>query len=49
MKATFNDIAKHSFDQAAATARQITCTESDDFIEGRAALAEKRPANFKGK
>jgi len=49
MKATFNDIAKHSFDQAAATARQITCNESDDFIEGRAALAEKRPANFKGK
>ena len=49
MKATFNDIAKLSFDQAAATARQITCVESDDFAEGRAALSEKRPANFKGK
>ncbi len=49
MKATFNDIAKLGFDQAAATARQITCIDSDDFIEGRAALSEKRPANFKGR
>ncbi|WP_169543524.1 enoyl-CoA hydratase/isomerase family protein [Sneathiella aquimaris] len=48
MKATFNDIARSAFDADAAVQRQIKCLESDDFAEGRAALAEKRAAQFKG-
>lgn len=48
MKATFNDIARSSFDVDAAHKAQQLCLKSDDFKEGRAALAEKRPPVFKG-
>lgn len=48
MKATFNDIATASYDVALAKAAQIRCLKSEDFKEGQAALAEKRPAIFIG-
>lgn len=48
MKATFNDIAMASYNAERAKAAQIQCLKSEDFKEGQAALAEKRPANFKG-
>ncbi|GLQ05243.1 enoyl-CoA hydratase/isomerase family protein [Sneathiella chinensis] len=49
MKATLNDIARYSFDEAAAREAQLACLKSEDFKEGQAALAEKRPAKFTGK
>ncbi|WP_169566926.1 enoyl-CoA hydratase/isomerase family protein [Sneathiella limimaris] len=49
MKATFNDIASQSFDLETAREAQIRCMKSEDFVEGRAAMAEKRPPNFKGR
>ncbi|OUR76213.1 hypothetical protein A9Q83_15525 [Alphaproteobacteria bacterium 46_93_T64] len=48
MKATFNSIARGAIDMNAARAAQQLCLNSDDFKEGRAALAEKRPPVFKG-
>ncbi len=49
MKATFNDIARASFDEAAAQMVQTICLNSDDFKEGQAALSEKRPPKFTGR
>jgi enoyl-CoA hydratase/carnithine racemase len=49
MKATFNDIAALEFDAVAAKTAQMQCINSDDFVEGRAALADKRPPQFKGR
>jgi enoyl-CoA hydratase/carnithine racemase len=49
MKATFNDIARMSFNEQAAKSAQLACLQSDDFEEGRRALDEKRAPMFKGK
>lgn len=48
MKETLNDIARGEFDMVKARASQKACLQSNDFIEGRQALAEKRTANFTG-
>ncbi|MAZ02302.1 MAG: 3-hydroxybutyryl-CoA dehydratase [Sneathiella sp.] len=48
MKETLNDIARGELDIAKARQFQLACLQSDDFTEGKQALAEKRPANFKG-
>ena len=48
MKETLNDIARGELDVAKARQFQLTCLQSEDFTEGKQALAEKRPANFKG-
>lgn len=48
MKATFNQIAKGTFDKDVSRSAQLVCLHSDDFKEGQVALAEKRPPNFKG-
>lgn len=49
MKATLNEIARGAADIEAASARQLACLNSEDFIEAKAALAEKRNPVFKGK
>lgn len=49
MKKTFNDIGKNLFDEEAARKAQVACLQSEDFDEGRRALAEKRAPVFKGK
>jgi len=48
MKETLNNIARGELDIDRARALQLTCLESEDFVEGKQALAEKRPAIFKG-
>ncbi|MCF8466752.1 MAG: enoyl-CoA hydratase/isomerase family protein [Sneathiella sp.] len=48
MKETLNDIARGELDIEKARTFQLACLQSDDFIEGKQALAEKRPAKFKG-
>ncbi|MAL79347.1 MAG: 3-hydroxybutyryl-CoA dehydratase [Sneathiella sp.] len=48
MKETLNDIARGELDIAKARRFQMQCLQSDDFKEGKAALAEKRPARFNG-
>lgn len=48
MKETLNDIARGELDVAKAREFQLQCLQSEDFIEGKQALAEKRPASFKG-
>lgn len=48
MKETLNDIARGELDMIKARAAQKTCLNSNDFIEGRQALGEKRTANFTG-
>lgn len=49
MKATFNDIARNAFDETSVREAQMICLKSSDFVEGRTALAEKRPAKFTGR
>ncbi|WP_148301759.1 enoyl-CoA hydratase/isomerase family protein [Sneathiella glossodoripedis] len=49
MKATFNDIARQSYNDQAAREAQLKCLQSADFEEGRKAMDEKRPPRFKGK
>ncbi|TNE39924.1 MAG: enoyl-CoA hydratase/isomerase family protein [Alphaproteobacteria bacterium] len=49
MKATLNEIARGEFDMARARERQARCLASDDFVEGKAAMTEKRPPAFTGK
>ncbi len=49
MKSTFNQIARGTLDAASAQKAQVRCLQSEDFKEGRAALAEKRPPKFKGR
>ncbi len=48
MKETLNDIARGELDIAKACGFQKACLASEDFQEGKRALAEKRPAKFKG-
>lgn len=49
MKSTFNHIARGTLDPGTAREAQIRCLQSEDFVEGRAALAEKRSPDFKGR
>ncbi len=49
MKATLNDISRGELNLEAARERQQACLQSEDFVEGRQALAEKRAANFSGR
>lgn len=49
MKATLNSIAVGALDLDAAREAQMACLNSEDFLEGKAAVQEKRPPVFKGK
>lgn len=49
MKSTFNHIARGTLEAGTAREAQTRCLQSEDFVEGRAALAEKRPPEFKGR
>jgi enoyl-CoA hydratase len=49
MKASLNEIARGEVDPEIVKARQLVCLQSADFIEGKAALAEKRKPVFYGK
>lgn len=49
MKATLNEISRGELDLQEARKRQQICLQSEDFVEGRQALAEKRPAHFRGR
>ena len=48
MKETLNDIARGELDVVKSRRFQLECLQSEDFIEGKQALAEKRPAKFIG-
>ncbi|CAM2156447.1 putative carnitinyl-CoA dehydratase [Paraburkholderia tropica] len=49
MKQIINDASIGAYDHEKATRQQLTSLGSEDFAEGRAALAAKRPPVFKGK
>ncbi|MCR9214188.1 MAG: enoyl-CoA hydratase/isomerase family protein [Proteobacteria bacterium] len=49
MKSTLNDISRGELNLEEARGRQKICLQSEDFVEGRQALAEKRAPNFIGK
>lgn len=49
MKQSLNDIADGSFDERAARDRAAGSFHTEDFQEGRRAMAEKRPARFSGR
>ncbi len=49
MKQSLNEIATGLFDERAARDRAAASFRSEDFAEGRAAMAEKRPPNFSGR
>ncbi len=49
MKQSLNEIAAHLFDERAARDRAAGSFRSEDFLEGRAAMAEKRPPKFGGR
>lgn len=48
MKQSLNEIAATLFDERAARDRAAASFRTEDFFEGRAAMAEKRPPQFKG-
>lgn len=48
MKQSLNEIATNLFDERAARDRAAASFRTEDFREGRAAMAEKRPPQFKG-
>lgn len=49
MKQSLNEIAAGLFDERAARDRAAASFRSEDFLEGRAAMAEKRPPKFNGR
>ncbi|MCW5748472.1 MAG: enoyl-CoA hydratase/isomerase family protein [Alphaproteobacteria bacterium] len=49
MKASINDIAHSSFDEATIRARIRVCAQSEDLAEGIAAVADKRKPVFRGR
>lgn len=49
MKQSLNEIAAGMFDERAARDRAAASFQTDDFREGRQAMAEKRPARFTGR
>jgi enoyl-CoA hydratase len=48
MKQSLNEIAAGLFDERAARDRAAASFRTEDFLEGRAAMTEKRPPQFKG-
>lgn len=48
MKQSLNEIAANLFDERSARDRAAASFRTEDFLEGRAAMAEKRPPQFKG-
>ncbi|QDO99470.1 enoyl-CoA hydratase/isomerase family protein [Ferrovibrio terrae] len=48
MKQSLNEIADSLFDERAARDRAAASFRTEDFLEGRAAMTEKRPPQFKG-
>ncbi|MBS4048600.1 MAG: enoyl-CoA hydratase/isomerase family protein [Alphaproteobacteria bacterium] len=49
MKQSLNEIAAGLFDERAARDRAAGSFRSEDFLEGRAAMTEKRPPKFSGR
>lgn len=49
MKQSLNEIAANLFDERAARDRAAASFRTEDFMEGRAAMAEKRPPRFGGR
>lgn len=49
MKQSLNEIAAGLFDEGAARDRAAASFRTEDFVEGRAAMAEKRPPRFGGR
>lgn len=49
MKQSLNEIAAGLFDERAARDRAAASFRTEDFLEGRAAMTEKRPPNFSGR
>jgi enoyl-CoA hydratase len=49
MKQSLNEIAAGCFDERAARDRAAASFHTEDFREGRLAMAEKRPARFSGR
>jgi enoyl-CoA hydratase/carnithine racemase len=49
MKQSLNEIAANLFDERAARDRAAGSFRTEDFLEGRAAMAEKRPPRFGGR
>ena len=49
MKQSLDELARGDAHLATLRAREALCAESEDLREGRAALAEKRPARFVGR
>lgn len=49
MKQSLNEIAAGLFDERAARDRAASSFRTEDFLEGRAAMTEKRPPKFSGR
>lgn len=49
MKQSLNEIAANLFDERSARDRAAASFGTEDFLEGRAAMAEKRPPKFGGR
>ncbi len=49
MKQSFNEIARDGFDERAARDRGAASFSTEDFQEGRRAMAERRPPRFQGR